>query len=69
MLKAYQAKLETHVNRELLVELHLLGKIEEFREVFKRGTDPEAYLRRTIANYGLFMIDATAKAKKEIEEA
>jgi hypothetical protein len=68
MLRAYQAKLETHVNGELLVELELLGKIEEFREVFKRGADPEAYLRRTIANYGVFMTDVVTKARKEIEE-
>jgi hypothetical protein len=68
MLRAYQAKLETHVNGELLVELDLLGKIEEFREVFRRGADPEAYLRRTIANYGVFMTDAVTKARKEIEE-
>ena len=57
------------VHRELLVELDLLGKIEEFREVFRRGADPEAYLRRTIANYRLFMMEAVTKAKKEIEEA
>jgi hypothetical protein len=69
MLRAYQAELETHVNGELLVELDLLGKIEEFREVFRRGADPEAYLRRTIANYRLFMMEAVTKAKKEIEEA
>jgi hypothetical protein len=69
LLRVYQGKFEAYVKGKILVELGLLGKIEEFSEVFKRGADPEAYLRRTIANYGLFMIDATTKAKKEIEEA